>query len=268
MKTYGTGRKGRPARTLSALLFLMLVFSLPGGIRAESGLAWDPDLILAADAAVRMKLQKPDGSPLEVRKDPSLPGRGAAPGGSMPDYTGVVGYAALPNDPEISRSYVFDQAYWRVPLYRKTGEGYTQEGFIAHKMPVLVTGQALEPDGSGRCSGFLDVIRLDTGKAGSLDVSCFCTVPYWKLPITEIPAYGYSLAVYRETPGAAPRDEDGQICSLRDGTMVLIPIEGAWPVNNPDPAHLTVQGVVFRDEAGNIVPKAVYFREADLTLHY
>ena len=77
-----------------------------------------PELILARDAAVRMNLKGPDGNTLQVRSSPNTPGRGNADAeGKAPEYIGEIGFAALPNDPEMSKFSFFDKAYWVVPEY-------------------------------------------------------------------------------------------------------------------------------------------------------
>ena len=256
---------------LAAAMLLLCMLACASAADAPVPDEDNPDVILAKDAAIRMQLKRPDGSPLDVRSDPSVAGRGkAAPDGGEPDYLGIVGFVSLPNDPELSKFSVFDKAYWTVPLYLKMYGRYYMGATITHKMPVMIISQELKKAKKGDYyEGYLGAIRLDTGKECMLDVSCFVTLPYWKLPIREIPAYGYCIAVYRETPGEAPKDEDGKSCSMRDGTRVLIPFEGAYPVNNPDPEHLKIQGIVFREDAtGNIAPKAVYFREEDLLINY
>ena len=270
MKTDETDRSNMPRR-LFCLLLAVLLLCLTAGSAAE-GPRFDnePDVILARDAARQLDLREPGGNPLDVRMDPETAGRGSArEDGAEPDYIGLIGFAVLPDDPEISKFAVFDKAYWTIPLFRKTDDGYTKAGTIVHKSPLVITGQDLKDGGNGRYEGYLEAIRLDTEEQCILEAKCFVTVPYWTLPLQEIPAYGYCIAVYRETAGEGPKDEEGNSCMLRDGTRVLIPIEGACPDENPQPGILQVQGVVFQEEAdGKITPKTVYFREEDLVLNY
>lgn len=270
MKTDGTGRRTMPGRLLCLLTAVLLLACMQPGAADDGRFDFDPDVILARDAAQRLDLREPDGSPLDVRIDASIPGRGQAEAdGTEPDYTGLIGFAALPNDPEISKLSVFDKGYWTVPLYRLTEDGPIQDGTIAHKSPLVITGQDLAEAGDGTYTGYLEAVRLDTGEQCMIEAKCFVTLPYWTLDLTEIPAYGYSIAVYRETAGEAPKDAGGNSCMLRDGTRVLIPFDGACPDENPEPEILQVQGVVFREEAeGNTEPLTVYFRIADLKLKY
>ena len=268
MRTYGTDRKNRLLRRLLTVALLLCLLAAEAG--GETLFHEDPEMILAQAAASSLGLQTPDGDPLTVWEDPSVPGRGkAGPEGKEPDYTGMVGFAALPKDPEISVFSIFDKAYWTLPFYRKTDEGYREEGIIPHKTRVLVITQDLQADGNGNYRGYVEVVRLDTSELCVLDVSCFETLPYWELPIQEIPSYGYCIAIYRETPGEGPRYEDGHGCPLRDGTRVLVPYEGAVENRNPAPDRLQVPGIIFQEETkGTIVQKNVYFRQDDLIASY
>lgn len=229
-----------------------------------------PELILARDAAVRMNLKGPDGNTLQVRSSPNTPGRGNADAeGKAPEYIGEIGFAALPNDPEMSKFSVFDKAYWVVPEYELREGNLVQTGSIPHKTPVVVTEQKLEPDGNGNYTGLLRVVRLDVARECVIDASCFVTLPYWSLPIREVSEYGCCIAVYRETPGEGPRDENGNAFVIRDGTRVLIPFDNGESTNSLSDAVLNVQGVVFREaEDGTVAPVNVSFREADLILNY
>ena len=229
-----------------------------------------PELILARDAAVRMSLKGPDGNTLQVRSSPNTPGRGHADAqGNMPDYIGEIGFAALPNDPEMSKFSVFDKAYWVVPEYTLKDGNLVTTGSIPHKTPLVVTEQKLEADGNGGCTGLLQVIRLDVARECLIDVSCFVTLPYWSLPIREVSEYGCCIAVYRETPGEGPRDAEGKAFTIRDGTRVLIPFDNGEYAANPVNETLNVRGIVFREtENGQITPVTVCFRETDLVLNY
>ena len=138
----------------------------------------NPDLILAQDTADDLGLQGADGGRLIVRIDPDAPGRGEADAeGNEPVYSGLLGFAALPKDPEIGKSSVFSKPSWQVPVYRKSKNGNTmvKGGSVAHKTPVLVTRQRLKENGKGGYTGWLEIVRLDTGSICYLQVSCFVT---------------------------------------------------------------------------------------------
>ena len=270
MRREGKNRKGQPGRILRFLAFLLLAVFAAGAAAGDSEEIKTDNLILilAQDAAKTMDLKGPDGSALQVRSDLSAAGRGEAdPKGNEPDYTGLIGYAVLPLDPEICRSPAILDAYWHIPLYRRSGDGtrMIRDGqAIGHKTPVIVAGQELEPDGENGYKGYLQIIRLDTRTPCILDVSCFVTIPYWYLPLTESADYGYGLAVYRETPGEGPREEDGSACRLRDGTKILIPYTGAVAGTSPRPETLKVQGILFSEDE----PHVIYFRPEDLLPNY
>ncbi len=270
MKTSRTGCLTLRAGILCALAAAMLALT---GFAAAEGTESAPhemDLILAQDVVDHGDLRAPDGSPLKIRSDPSMPGRGQADAeGREPDYTGIVGFAVLAKDPEVSAFSVFDKAYWAVPAFRKAGDGFEGNGRIAHKTPVVVIGQELRPDGQGAFTGMLRIVRLDLRSICWMEVKCFETLQYWNLPIGEIQAYGYSIAVYRETPGEGPRKEDGEGIALHDGTRVLLPSKGAFPDNSPAPETLTIQGIIFRElEDKTIIPVTIYLRSEELVPNY
>ena len=269
MRSNGTDRKSGLRSALCLLLAAVTVCLAGTAARADGGVPFpdDPDLILAWDATIRLDLKTPDGSPLTVRSDPSVPGRGkAAPDGSEPDYVGVVGFAVIPNDPEIGKYVSFTDLSWQVPVYREPREGkpLVQKGSVAHKTSMLVVGQDLQPDGKGGYTGWLCAARMDNRTMCYLDVSCFVTEPYWSLPVQELQAQGYGIAVFRDRNGTEPKDGNGETCHFEDGTEVLIPFEGAFPGDSPEPEKLDVQGVVFVREGENVKSVIAYFSDSEL----
>ena len=275
MLTGRADRKRARKKLLCALLAALLLTGIGACAETAEGPDLDlinPDLILAQDTVDYLELTAPEGGRLTVRSDPSVPGRGEAdPEGNEPDYSGVLGFAALPNDPEIGSSSIFCTPSWQVPVYRRSKDGKTmvKGGSLAHKTPVLVIRQKLRENGNGGYTGWLQIVRLDTREICYLKASCLATLPYWELPVTEALCFGYCIAIYRESPGAAPRDGTGKNFTLRDGTRVLIPYSGAFPMQSPDPKNLAVQGIVFTEsESGTAAQEILYFREADLTVLY
>ena len=271
MKKNGTRRHGPVKRLLC--LFLCALAAAACGSAGATPHGWDiADMILATDTAQRLDLRAPDGSTLQLRSNPALEGRGKADaGGKEPDYIGMVGFAVVPPDPDLSKFSSLNRAYWWVPMYKRNRDGsISQAGsYIAHKTPVIVTNQELEEDGEGGYRGYLEIIRLDMQLSCILDVSCFVTHSYWDLPVTESSAYGFGIAVYRESPGEGPRDEDGNAVPLRDGARVLIPCEGCCADSSPKPEVLNVQGVIYyKDENGKPAARVVYFRDSDLIQIY
>ena len=275
MKRDGTDRKRRPVRLLLMLLAVLLLAGVRSGASAAGGaeaLAVDPDMILAKVTVAQLGLKGPDGKALQVRRADYTPGRGASdPAGRTPDYTGVVGYVSLAMDPAVAGSSTYIKPFWQVPVYRPSKDGKTmvKAGTVAHKTVVLVTDQRLKYDHHGAYTGWLEVLRLDNLQQCFLHVSCFVTRPYWEFPITESYKYGYTIAVYRESPGEPPMDETGKAYTLRDGTRLLVLYKGAVPANSPDPANLTVQAAAFLpDETGKIAAHIIYFRPRDLKTIY
>ena len=274
--TAGRAGKGTvPAGRLFALL-AAFVLAVPAGIAAaeeptvlfgEDEMVLNaPEIILAQFAADRYDLSV-DGRRMEVRNDPLLPGRGqAGPDGNEPNYVGVVGFAVIPNDPAIGRNAGFADPAWQVPVYRQPREGkpLVQKGSVAHKTSMLVVGQDLQPDGKGGYTGWLCAARMDNRTMCYLDVSCFVTEPYWSLPVQELQAQGYGIAVFRDRNGTEPKDGNGETCHFEDGTEVLIPFEGAFPGDSPEPEKLDVQGVVFVREGENVKSVIAYFSDSEL----
>jgi len=254
------------------LLTVLLILCVCASATAEEAaeVLKMPEMILARDAASRMDLRDQEGNPLQVRSAPEMLGRGWADGdGNEPNYVGVIGFAVLQNNPDMSQFSVFDKAYWTIPQYTLQEGLLKQTGLIPHKTPLVVTGQKLEADGKGRFSGLLRVVRLDVTRECVIDVNCFVTLPYWALPMHEISKHGSCIAIYRETPGEGPHDEDGNAFTIRDGTRILIAYDGDGTTGHPADDNLTVRGIAFQEiENGIIVPRNVYFRESDLVLSY
>ena len=271
MKNRGMGRERSPGVLWGILLSAILILAgTAGNAERTVLLPDDPDMILARNTVETLDIRNSDQQLMEVRSDPSVEGRGkAGPEGRKPYYVGMLGYAVLPQDPAFAQSGDSDSAYWVVPLYRTKQGSLFKQGSIPHKTPVLVIAQRLSADWRGGYRGYLLVIRLDLGEQCLMNVSCFESFPYWTLPMLEIPEYGYSMAVYRETPGEGPHDGEGMGCSLHDGTRVLIPYKGAVEDLNPDPDRLAVQGIVFEEDGeGEKKPHVLYFREDDLIPTY
>ncbi len=270
-----TGRGTAPAGRLFAL-FAALLLAVPAGAgraeepsvlpEADEMILNAPEIILAQFAADRYDLSV-DGRRMEVRNDPQIPGRGqAGPDGSEPDYIGVVGFAVIPNDPAIGRNAGFTDPVWQVPVYRQPRDGkpLVQKGSVAHKTSMLVVGQDLQPDGKGGYTGWLCAARMDNRTMCYLDVSCFVTTPYWSLPVKELQSQGNGIAVYRDRNGTEPKDGNGETCRFEDGTEVLIPFEGAFPGNSPEPEELDVQGIVFVRDGEDMKSEIAYFSSSEL----
>ena len=275
VRTDVIGRKGTIRRIVSLVLAAGILACVPalswgeadGGLPAAD--LYEPETILAMDAVQKLDIRQ-DGQLLQIRDGRKLRGRGIADEeGQEPDYTGVIGYAAVDNDPGYSESPRFPSYFWMIPVYEDTEAGIGgQYGKLSHKMPLVAIGQKLTATEDGRYKGYVRAIRLDRQEICWIDVHCFTTVDYWSLPPAEATAYGYCLAVYREGSRSAPRTAEGRTVSLRDGTRVLLPYAGAREEESPDPENLTVTGIVFRKAEGKAIPVVVFFHEQDLTLTY
>lgn len=270
MKAKGTGRE-KWKRIAGGLAAGVLLFSLliPGSL-AEEKTEEDPDefsaeYVLALDAVERLGITDGDGNPIEIRTDKVPRGRGYGSTETEPDYTGVIGYAVLSNDPDFCLAPVMASYRWMIPVYEdvdgKTGGQY---GRISHKTPLLAVGQTLKQVRNRRYRGYVRVIRLDRQELCWINVNHFETVTYWNLKLSSACRYGYCLAVYREGSRTMPKDAEGKAVSLRDGTRVLVPYSGAVDGTSPDPDNLSLAGIVMRKEEGKERPYLVFFNEMDL----
>ena len=277
MKLNGTGCR-KPGRKVFCLLLAAGMFLFQMTVQAalaESARGSMPDLydsetILAMDALKKLEVPDENGRLLEIRNGRELRGRGIPDTeGEEPDYTGVVGYAAIPNDPAFSESPRFPSYLWMIPVYEDSeGQISGQYGKISHKTPLVAVGQQLKLADDGLYKGYVRVIRLDRKEFCWVDVHCFVTVPYWKMKISDASSYGYCLAVFREGSRDVPRTPEGEAISFRDGTRILIPFAGAVTAVSPDPEKLPVLGIAFRKTEGGAVPVPVFFNEQDLKLTY
>lgn len=231
---------------------------------------YDSETILAMDALKKLEVLDDSGRLLEIRSGRELRGRGIPDAESKePDYTGVVGYAAIPNEPAFSESPKFPSYLWMIPVYEDSeGSISGQYGQISHKTPLVAVGQQLKLAEDGMYKGYVRAIRLDRQEFCWVDVHCFVTLPYWKMKISDASAYGYCLAVFREGSRDVPRTPEGEAVSFRDGTRILIPFRGAVAAVSPDPEKLPVLGIAFRKTEGGTVPVPVFFNEQDLALTY
>ena len=251
MKTKGTGREKwkRIAGGLAAGV-LLLSLLIPGSL-AEEKTEEDPDefsaeYVLALDAVERLGITDGDGNPIEIRTDKVPRGRGYGSTETEPDYTGVIGYAVLSNDPDFCLAPVMASYRWMIPVYEdvdgKTGGQY---GRISHKTPRLAVGQTLKQVRNRRYRGYVRVIRLDRQELCWINVNHFETVTYWNLKLSSACRYGYCLAVYRE---------DG---TLVYGTNTLI--------DTAEPVRLNESGTI--DLKIEALPAANGEYSIDLALH-
>ena len=257
------------AGALALALALLLSVCLP--VQAAPGKELsDVTLMLAQNAVDSFRLTDAQGQPLKPRLAPELKGRGSPDEtGVMPDYIGVVGYAALQNDWKVSKFNTFTTTPWILPVYREDGAELAND-MIRHKTPVLVVDQFLRAGKGGKFTGLLDVIRLDSMKAVRINVANFVTVPYWTLDLPEAMMYGYCIAVYRDKSRHEPIDRKGHRGTLAEGTRVLMCFSNPPKYFSPDKKNNPLLGIVFRSRIENEshYRTFLFFNQDDLSLIY
>ena len=268
-----TGKKPERFRAGPLVLALALLLSLCLSARAEQKTDLsDITLVLARDAVETLGLKTADGEVLRPRKAPEIKGRGFPDEtGTEPDYRGVVGYAALQVDWEVSRFSTFTDTPWFLPVYGKDGEAFqaVDGAAIAHKTPVLVTDQEIREGIKHKFIGYLKVVRLDTKEQIWLDVTQFATVDYWTLELPEAMKYGYCIAAYREKSRNDPMDRKGHRGTLPQGCRVLMCYSNPPRYfNNHDSGSNPLLGIVFRNRKDAYVRTFLFFNAEDLTLIY
>ena len=260
-------------RLLSILLALAILPALCLSAAAETEEEADVNLLMAQDIATQRDLKDAEGRPLQVRKAPETAGRGfRRKGDPIQNYTGVLGYVALQNGWDTTQFITFRQTPWQLPWYQRGEDGqYTVRGIINHKTPVLVTGQNTVEGIGYTLYGYLEVIRLDTGESGWIDVKQFETVPYWTLPLTEAHLYGCCIAAYREKSRWLPIDMKGHRGPLPDDIRVLV-IDQRTSVRRPsrDRVNNPILGIIFREKKASDVYYRTFlrFNPEDLKLVY
>ena len=270
----GTGKMTRRAAAL--LLALALAAGLFPAALAEQPAApapMDVDLIMAKNAIAGFGIQGADGKTMEPRRAPDMRGRGLPDEtGVEPDYRGVVGYASLQGDWEVSRFNTFTQTPWQLPVYEeKGGEFKAAKDSIKHKTPVLVIDQQIREAKGHKFIGYLKVVRLDIHHIVWIDVTQFVTVPYWILGLEQAVQYGYCIAVYSNQSGIDPTDRKGTRGKLADDTRVLMcdPLFSLRYIS-PDKENNPLLGIIFRngDTEGTYYRTFLFFNAEDLTLIY
>ena len=196
-------------RRLGALT-AALVLLLSACVTARAEGADGPDfitMIMAEDTVRQYDLRDAEGNPLTPRAAPEMKGRGNPDvPGQEPDYRGVVGYMVLQSSWDMSRFSTFASSPWVLPVYEQNGRRWKVVGDIQHKTPVLVTDQRIKEGMGHKYTGYLHIVRLDSGEQGWIDVTQFVTVPYWTMSLEKAVNYGYCIAVYSNKSGVDPVD--------------------------------------------------------------
>ena len=269
----GTGKMTRRAAAL--LLALALAAGLFPAVLAEqpaAPAAMDVDLIMAKNAIAGFGIQGADGKTMEPRRAPDMRGRGLPDEtGVEPDYRGVVGYASLQGDWEVSRFNTFTQTPWQLPVYEEKGGEFTAANdSIKHKTPVLVIDQQIREAKGHKFIGYLKVVRLDIHHIVWIDVTQFVTVPYWTYELKEAMKYGYCIAVYRNKSRYEPMDRKKHRGTLPDGLRVLMCYTASARYFSPNRETNPLLGIVFKgkEKKDAYTRTFLFFNQEDLTLIY
>lgn len=199
--------------------------------------------------------------------------RGAVGSGrSEPNYIGSLGYAAVCEDQRLEKDADFGTTPWKVPVYRKDKQFWEEAGSVDHKTGVVVVGQELKmPErvySTSRCSGYLHVIRMDTGEDCWLNVENYVTAAYWEESLLPAQEKGYCIAAFRQVSDYYPVTKGKEKVVLEEGTPVLLPMKSKVYTTSPDKTNNPVAGIVFREWKYGFGGVTVFFSAEDLTLVY
>ena len=232
---------------------------------------------LAAAALEKQKGNDEDLKDITIRQNGLIYGRGVSdePSGAEPDYTGLVGYAAVANNGEADPETGGTDFPWTVPAYLLYSKRWYYTRPMQHKTGVLVIRQMLKETESGLYTGRLKIIRMDTGEICWMDVENFITVPYWFYPVRRAVKYGNTVGAYRQKGSRVPTDGNGKPAEVADDTNVLIPGYGVWGIRPPEGSGM-IAGVIFEEqvtekdgqEIRETVSRILLFPEEDLTMIY
>ena len=186
---------------------------------------------------------------IRIRRNGQIHGRGKSdePSGAEPDYTGLVGYAAVADSADLKPGPEYMAVPWSNPGYQLFSNHWYYSRTVQHKTSVLVIDQHLKAVGDGQYTGRLKVIRLDSNEICWIDVENFITVPYWFYPLKRANLYGSVLASYQNCGGRLPTDPDGNPVEVADNTNVLVPGAGVWDQRAPEGSRM-IAGMICRTE--------------------
>lgn len=191
---------------------------------------------------------------------------------SEPSYIGSLGYAVVYEDQKLEYNSTFGTTPWKVPVYQKDKQFWEKTGTIDHKTEVVVVGQELTmPKNTyktARCSGYLHVIRMDTGEDCWLNIDNFVNSQYWEKDLTSAQEKGYCIATYKQVSDYYPVTKGNEKAGLEDGTLVLLPIRSNASGSSPDKKNNAIPGIVFKQWRVSYGGVTVWFNAADLTLTY
>ncbi len=191
---------------------------------------------------------------------------------TIPNYIGALGYAAVNDDEKLDDTDTFTVTPWQLPVYRKDKQFWEEAGTIAHKTEVVVLGQELELPArryaTSCCTGYLRVLRMDTGEVCWLNITNYVRSPYWELDLSEAQEKGYCIARFKQVSDYYPVTKGNDKTELEDGTLVLLPRRASVYESCPDKENNAVPGIVFKQWRVSYGGVTVWFNEADLTVTY
>ena len=191
---------------------------------------------------------------------------------SEPNYIGALGYAAVYEDQNLEKNSAFSTTPWKVPVYQKDKQFWEQTGTIDHKTEIVVIGQELEMPArsysTSRCSGYLHVIRMDTGEDCWLDIENYVNSPYWENSLTSAQEKGYCIATFKQVSDYYPVTKGNEKTELDDGMLVLLPMKSKASGSSPDKTNNPIPAIVFKQWKVSYGGVTVWFNAEDLTLTY
>ena len=258
-------------RAAAVLLALILAAGTLSAALAETPAPMDVDLIMAKNAIAGFHITGEDGQLMEPRRAEDKNGRGLPDeAGVEPDYRGVIGYASLQTDWEVSHFNTFTETPWVLPVYEQEGDDWVITDTIKHKTPVLIVDQQIREGKGHKFIGYLKAVRLDIHKLIWLDVTQFVTVPYWTYELCEAVKHGYCIAVYRDASRHEPMDKKKHRGTLPEGLRVLMCHTVSARYNSPDKKNNPLLGIVFKskEKKDAYTRTFLFFNQEDLTLIY
>ncbi|MBR4577223.1 MAG: hypothetical protein IKO25_08460 [Clostridia bacterium] len=226
-----------------------------------------------ADSVLYKYSAKKNGKVIEVRRSWESDRGAVGKSKYEPEYIATLGYAAVYTEEDLEKNSAFSTTPWKIPVYRKDRQFWEQDGTIDHKTEVVVIGQELELpkraySSSSRCTGYLHVIRMDTGEGCWLNVDNFVVKPYWENSLADAQERGYCIAAFKQVSDYYPVTKGNTKAELEDGTMVLLPVKVMVSGTSPDKVNNPVGGIVFKEWKYGFGGVTVWFNEKDLELTY
>ena len=244
--------------TAVILLLALLACAIPAGADTApkndiDNMTGETQIILAEAALQKRRMTDDSLDDIHVHQNGQIFGRGISdePSGAEPDYIGLVGYAAVANNTEVSLDADATGFPWTVPAYMLFEKRWYYTKSLQHKTGVLVVRQMLKDAGNGRYTGRLQVIRLNTMETCWMDVENFVTVPYWFYPPRRAVRYGSTVAAYRRQGNRIPTDEEGNPVEVAEDTGVMIPGYGVWDKRPPAGSQM-IPGIIYEEKVSYV----------------